>query len=53
MAVTEKELAAAKARAEKIHDTVCDTCYDESRMNADGTCGECQDDYHELEILAR
>lgn len=38
-------------RANKHHDDVCDVHYDRSRMNADGTCAECQDDLHEAEIL--
>jgi hypothetical protein len=38
-------------RASKVHETVCDLHLDESRMNRDGTCAECQDDLHEAELL--
>lgn len=50
---TKKSLTLAHERAIKIHEQVCDIHYDYSVMNRDGTCSECQDDHHELEILTR
>lgn len=50
---TKPQLAEARARAERVHETVCDVCYDHSQMNRDGTCQTCIDDAHELEIWAR
>lgn len=46
-------LATAYERAHKVHADVCDIHYDHSVMNHDGTCSECQDDHHELEIMFR
>jgi hypothetical protein len=46
-------LARAYKAAHKKHAEVCDVHYDESVMNDDKTCRECQDDLHELEILNR
>ena len=45
--------ARAYKKAHKKHAEVCDVHYDESVMNDDNTCRECQDDLHELEILNR
>ncbi len=50
MSTTNHNLA---ERALKVHENVCETHYDESVMNSDGTCSECQDDYHEFQILSR
>lgn len=50
---TKAQLLKAQERASRVHESVCDVCYDQSRMNADGTCAECQNDLHELEIFAR
>jgi len=48
--VSIKELRAAAAAK---HDEVCDLHFDHGRMNADGTCRECQEDLMEYEILRR
>ena len=47
------ELAKAYKKANKKHAGVCDTCCDESVMNSNGTCRECQDDYHQMSIEYR
>lgn len=50
---TKQEIMHARHLASKVHEDVCDTHFDHSRMNHDGTCAECQDDLHELELWAR
>lgn len=47
------DIETLRIRATAVHSEVCNVCYDESQMNADGTCRTCQDDLHEAEILAR
>jgi hypothetical protein len=53
MNITKAHLAELRKAANKHHAEVCDLHYDESVMNSDGTCRECQDDLCEAEILAR
>lgn len=50
---TPTQLASLREAAARRHADVCDLHYDESVMEADGTCSTCADDLHEAEIWAR